>query len=126
MTAERLSTAGKGARGEAAAAAWLQENGWTVLARNYRTRRGEIDIVAQQGDLVAFVEVKSWRSVPREELGRSIGPRKRAKIARAARQFLSGRPDLAGTHVRFDVVFLGGEEDRIECIPGAFGGEGID
>jgi putative endonuclease len=126
MTSERLSAAGKGARGEAEAAAFLQDKGWTVLARNYRTRRGEIDIVAQRGDEVAFVEVKSWRSVPREELGRSIGPRKQARIARAARQFLSGRPDLADAHVRFDVMFLGGEERRVEHIPGAFSGEGID
>jgi putative endonuclease len=126
LTDEHLSTAGRGARGEARAAAFLQENGWTVLARNFRTRRGEIDIVARRADEVAFVEVKSWRSVPREELGRSIGPRKRARIAHAARQFLSRRPDLAGAHVRFDVVFLGGGEDHVEHIAEAFNGEGID
>jgi putative endonuclease len=123
---DRLSTAGKGARGEAEAAAFLEARGWTVLARNFRTRSGEIDLIARSGDEVVFVEVKSWRSVPREELGRSIGPRKQARIARAARQFLSRRPELAGARLRFDVIFLGGEEGGIDHIPGAFTGEGMD
>ena len=121
-----LSTTARGARGEAQAAAYLQGQGWTVLAHNFRTRRGEIDLVVQRGDEVAFVEVKSWRSVPREELGRAIGARKQARIARAAQAFLAGRRDLASAHVRFDVVFLGGEEGGIAHIPEAFGGEGID
>lgn len=126
MSRDPLSTTQRGAMGEARAAEFLQRQGWTVLARNFRTRRGEIDLVVRRGDEVAFVEVKSWRSVPREELGRSIGPRKRARIARAAREFLSRRRELADAHVRFDVVFLGGEEGGVEHIPGAFSGEGID
>jgi putative endonuclease len=97
-----------------------------VLARNFRTRAGEIDIIVRRGDQVAFVEVKSWQSVPREDLAHSIGPRKRGRIARAARLFLGRRPDLAGAHLRFDVVFLGGEEHGIEHIAGAFNEEGID
>jgi len=121
-----LSTVGKGAQGEAKAAAFLEARGWTVLARNFRTKAGEVDLIARRGDQVAFVEVKSWRSVPRDELGRSIGPRKQARIARAARLFLARRPDLVDAHLRFDVVFLGGVEGRIEHIPGAFTGEGID
>ncbi len=126
MSQERLSTVRRGANGEARAAEYLRAQGWTVLARNFRSRRGEIDLVVRRGDEVAFVEVKSWRSVPREELGRSIGPRKRYRITRTARQFLAGRRDLAGAHVRFDVVFLRGEEGGVEHIPGAFSGEGID
>src|SRR5208337_1195566 len=95
MTSGGLSTSRKGARGEDVAASYLELKGWNVLARNFRTRVGEIDIIARRGDQVAFVEVKSWQSVPREDLARSIGPRKRARIARAARLFLSRRPDLA-------------------------------
>ena len=93
--------------------------GWTVLARNFRTRRGEIDIIARHGDVVAFVEVKSWRVVPREDLARSIGPRKRSRIARAARLFLSGNPDLERARLRFDVVFLGGERGRASAHRGS-------
>lgn len=126
MTRPSLSTTEKGARGEDAAAAYLESKGWKVLERNFRVRAGEIDIIARQGDTVAFVEVKSWASVPREDLARSVGPRKRARISRAARLFLSRRPDLADMHQRFDVVFLGGEEGGIEHIAGAFNEEGIE
>jgi putative endonuclease len=126
VTRPALSTAQKGARGEDAAVSYLESKGWKVLARNFRVRVGEIDIIARQGDIVAFVEVKSWESVPREDLARSVGPRKRSRIARAARLFLSRRPDLAEAHLRFDIVFLGGEGNGIEHIAGAFNEEGID
>ena len=126
MTRDALSTAQKGALGEDAAVSYLESKGWEVLARNFRVRVGEIDVSARQGDIVAFVEVKSWKSVPREDLARSVGPRKRSRIARAARLFLSRRPDLADAHQRFDVVFLGGQENGIEHITGAFNEEGID
>jgi len=126
MKRSGLSTSRKGAQGEDAAASYLESKGWSVLARNFRTRAGEIDIIARRGNQVAFVEVKSWQSVPREDLSRSIGPRKRARIARAARLFLCRRPDLAEAHLRFDIVFLGGQEHGIEHIAGAFNEEGID
>jgi putative endonuclease len=126
VTRPVVSTARKGALGEDAAVSWLESKGWKVLARNFRVRVGEIDVIAQQGDTVAFVEVKAWKSVPLEDLARSVGPRKRSRIARAARLFLSRRPDLADAHKRFDVVFLGGEENGIEHIAGAFNEEGMD
>jgi putative endonuclease len=126
VTRHGASTVRKGAIGEDAAVAYLESKGWKVLARNFRVRVGEIDVIVQQGDTVAFVEVKSWASVPREDLGRSVGPRKRSRIARAARLYLSRRPDLADAHQRFDVVFLGGEENGIAHIAGAFHEEGID
>jgi putative endonuclease len=126
MTGSRLSTSVKGAEGEKAAAAYLEAQGWCVLERNFRTRLGEIDIIARRADQLAFVEVKSWRSVPPEDLARSIGPRKRGRISRAARLFLSRRPDLADAHLRFDLVFLGGEGSGIEHVEGAFNEEGPD
>jgi len=126
MTRAGISTAQKGALGEDAAASYLESKGWKVLARNFRVRVGEIDLVVLQGDTVAFVEVKSWKTVPREDLAWSVGPRKRSRIARAARLFLSRRPDLADAHQRFDVVFVGGEENSIEHIAAAFNEEGID
>jgi putative endonuclease len=121
-----VSAAEKGARGETAAVSYLESKGWRVLERNFRTRFGEIDIIARHGDQVAFIEVKSWSSVPREELARSIGPRKRARITRTAGVFLGRRPELADLHLRFDVVFLGGPGSGIEHIAGAFNEEGID
>jgi len=126
VTRPAVSTTLKGAHGEDAAVSYLESKGWQVLMRNFRVRVGEIDVIARKGDIVAFVEVKSWQHVPREDLARSIGPRKRSRIARAARLFLSRRPDLADAHLRFDIVFLGGEEHGIDHIAGAFNEEGID
>ncbi len=120
------STRRKGARGEEAAAAYLAAQGWVVRDRNYRTRRGEIDIVATRDDLLAFVEVKAWGSLPRDELGRAVNGRKRARITGAARCYVAERPDLADRHMRFNVVFIDTRSGGIELIPGAWSGEGID
>ncbi len=126
MTGERVSTRVKGARGEDAAAAYLAAQGWTVLGRNYRTRSAEIDIIAGRADVVAFVEVKAWGALSRSELGAAVDRRKQARIVRAARSFLAGRPDLADRHVRFDVVFIDSRDGGIEHIVDAFSGGGID
>jgi len=94
-----------GREGELAAYRHLRRLGYTVVARNYRTRdgRGEIDLVAWDGDQLAFVEVKTRT---REEFGEpesAIDHRKRQNILRAAADYLrrAGRaPDCA----RFDTV----------------------
>ena len=80
-----------------------------ILARNLKfgprnTGLGEIDIVAQRGRVIAFIEVKS-----RADWGRaaeSILVRQRQRIARAASAFLAARPQLAGHQARFDVVLV--------------------
>jgi putative endonuclease len=82
-----------GALGEEIAAAHLQRAGMTLLARNYRTRYGEVDLVVRDGDAVAFVEVKTRRARPGapppfglpEE---AVTARKRARILRAASAYL--------------------------------------
>jgi putative endonuclease len=110
----------RGARGEALAAAWLEGRGYAVLARNFRCREGEIDIVAEKDGAVAFVEVKSWRAHGRAELEHSIGPAKQRRIARAARRFLLSRAGLRDRSMSFDVILLAG--GRIEHLQNAFGG----
>jgi len=125
MTLAPASTRRKGAAGEDIAAAYLEERGWAVLARNFRTRRGEIDIIAAREDEVAFVEVKAWDSLPPSELEFSIDGRKRGRIARAAREYLSRRPELTEKRLRFDVIFLGKDTSEVQHIENAFTG-GID
>jgi putative endonuclease len=126
MTAERVSTHRKGARGEEIAAAYLVERGWTILDRNYRTRYAEIDIVAGLGDTLAFIEVKTWGAYSRGDLGSAVDGRKKARIARAARWYLAGRQDLSDHHMRFDVVFIDARGGGIEHFADAWSGEGID
>jgi putative endonuclease len=125
MSRDAVSTRRKGEIGEQAAASYLSLKGWTVLERNFHSPAGEIDIIAAKGDEVAFVEVKSWSTMPRAALERSIDGRKRWRIATTARFYLSRRPDLAERRLRFDVLFMGREAEDVLHIERAFDG-GID
>jgi putative endonuclease len=126
MTVTVVSTTQKGAEGERIAATYLESHGWTVMDRNVRSRAGEIDLVITRDDVMAFVEVKSWASLPQEELAHSIDGRKRARISRAARAYLGRLPNEKTWRPRFDVVFVSGLDHRVLHIEDAFSGEGID
>lgn len=100
-----------GAQGEDFAADWLVRQGCTLLARQYRTQRGEVDLIVQQGELLCFVEVKT-RSRRREEPARAaVGKAKQKKIVLAALDFLAQREQQSP--VRFDVAEVYGK-------PGSF------
>ena len=121
-----VSTHVKGREGEDRAVRYLEGSGWSVLARNYRSRWGEIDIVARKGGEVGFFEVKSWSALPQGELEHSLTSLKRARIVRTARAFLGGRRDLSEERLRFDVLFLGGKGQDMVHIENAFEAGGID
>jgi putative endonuclease len=99
---------------EARAAAHLQSKGLVLVERNARASRGELDIVAKDGDVVVFVEVR--RRKTRVDALESIGPRKQQLLARSASIWLARHaPDA---RARFDVVIVVG--DRIEHLVDAF------
>jgi putative endonuclease len=118
--AETRSTAARGALGEERAAEYLRGRGWDILARNVRSRRGEVDLVAGRDGVLAFVEVKAWETLGPADLEYAIGPAKRKRIREAARLFLARRPELAGRRARFDVVLLGGDPLRVRHLEDAF------
>ncbi len=96
--------------GEAAernACLYLRENGYEIVARNWRTARGEIDIVARDGPTLVFVEVKSRAGSGFGGPEAAVHPAKQRRLVAAARSFLS---ETACTlPARFDVVaFLDG------------------
>lgn len=95
----------RGRRGEDLAHRYLQKRGYTVVARNFRTRSGsaELDLVAWDGSQIVFVEVKSRAT---EEFGtpdRAVDVEKQRKILRAAGEYLH-RMDASWDIARFDVV----------------------
>ena len=92
-----------GRAGEAAAEALLAGKGFTVLARNYRTRGGEVDLVCQDGETVVFVEVKTRGAGSLARPDQAVTAAKRGRLVRAAAAFLSER-DLWDRPCRFDVV----------------------
>jgi len=117
------------AQGDAAeerACRHLGRSGFTIVERNYRTKGGEIDIVARNGDVLVFVEVRS-REVPGfgtpEE---SVTPAKRRRIVAAARQFLSKVPPSSWGEARFDVIAIegSGEAAVLRHYPAAFDARG--
>lgn len=110
-----------GRRAEDAAAAHLRRHGYEIAARNYRSRLGEVDLIAVRRDVVVFVEVRS-RSGSRFGTGlESVDRRKRRRISRAAEQFVAENR-LEERTLRFDVVgveWRDGESD-IEHVESAF------
>ena len=118
MTHARLLT---GREGEALAARHLEARGYRILARGYRTRFGELDLIAASGSLLVFVEVKTRRGDAFGPPAAAVHPAKQARLVRLAAHFLAAR----GAHdspCRFDViaVTLGGRAPVLEHIEDAF------
>jgi putative endonuclease len=107
-----MTTVETGGRAESAASqALARRHGYKIVARNYRIRAGEIDIIAFDGEVLCFVEV---RSRGREDFGlpeETISATKRRRIARAAQSWLTRytREPIC----RFDVVAISGDEIRV-------------
>jgi putative endonuclease len=111
-----------GAEGERAAAEFLKARGYRILDRNYRTKLGEIDLIAEEGQTLVFVEVKVRLNDRFGGPAAAITPAKQARIARLAQQYVLRRR-LGGRSCRFDVVLIWGGDPRtrrIELLPGAF------
>ena len=102
----RTAAQSSGARAEQSAEDCLARAGLEIVARNYRTRFGEIDLVAREGETLVFVEVRMRSSGRFGGAAASIDSHKRARMVSAARHFLSrlGR----NPPCRFDVVTLDG------------------
>ncbi len=115
----------KGFAGEERAASWLLSQGWTIRERNFRSRRGEIDIIAEKGPRLSFVEVKAWKSLPQSELEYAVDGRKRARIEQAARYYLAQHPGTGDKQLSFDVIFIDTGAESVHHIEEAFPG-GVD
>ena len=93
----------RGKAGEEHVCGWLRENGWTVEARNYRIKGGEIDIVARKGGVLAFVEVKTRKFGSLTDGIGAVDRRKRSRIIRTADRYIQEHPSDADT-ISFDVA----------------------
>ena len=125
MTRPPDERAAAGRNAEESVCAYLGERGVRVVERNFRARGGEIDIIARDGDVLAFVEVRfreeDGHGLPEE----SVGPVKRRRIVAAARAYLSTIPPDSWREARFDVAAVdGGGAPVIRYYPGAFDARG--
>lgn len=97
-----------GAKAEDAAANYLQNQGLTILARNYHCRLGELDLIGQHEGVLVFVEVRQRAANGLVAAADSINAAKQRKWIAAARHYLMQQPQLADQPMRFDVVAING------------------
>lgn len=124
---EHLAT---GERGEEAAFFYLRRNGFTVVARRWNDGPlpGDIDLIAWQGDVLCFVEVKTRSSKDVATASAAVDRNKRQTLRRLARAYLRHLPDGDDAEMRpetrFDIVTvyeLPGKKREVTLIPAAFG-----
>lgn len=95
------------------AARYLKKQGYKIIERNYRTRSGEIDIIAREGETLVFVEVKARASDRFGSAKAAVTPRKQRQVAKVALGYLK-MTDQSHVKARFDVVTVTRREDRHE------------
>lgn len=110
-----------GKSGEDLACRELRRRGYAILARRYRTRAGEIDIVARDGDTLVFVEVKARVSLQFGHPAEAVTAAKQRRLALMATDYLARHSGLESA-CRFDVVAitLGLDPPQVEVFPDAF------
>ena len=125
----RRATQPVGRLGEAVAARFLERRGLTIVARNVRSRLGEIDLVARDGPSLVFVEVKARVYGAPDPPQAGVDGRKQARLARLALGYLA-RHRPRELRCRFDVVAVtldpAGGALRVDYFPSAFGVEAAD
>jgi len=118
VTKERIAL---GRLGEELAKQRLKKLGYRIIETNYRCPLGEIDVVAKDGDVLVFVEIKTRRDRSLGEAKEAVHKRKQGQLSRVALAYLKSN-HLLGSKARFDVVAIGvsrGKEE-IEIVKNAF------
>ncbi len=115
----------KGREAEDLAASFLRERGFEVLERNHATRRGEVDLVCREGEVLCFVEVRSRTSEAQGGPEETVGRRKARRVVAAATDWALRNGGLERA-IRFDVVAVTFREGgpRIEHFRAAFDADG--
>ena len=95
-----------GTNGENRAAEYLKAHGFSILARNWRTKTGEIDIIAVSGDMLVFVEVKTLPNGNPETFAHVLNYRKQKRIIETSKRFLSINRQYSKSYIRYDVIVI--------------------
>ena len=121
MAFKKASTKEKGQEGERLAARFLEKQGFRILERNYRNRLGELDIVAEDGGVIVFVEVRTLKASAGHSPEETIQWKKQQRISRTALSYIQHRR-LEDRPARFDVVSvtLAGSRSTLRHITDAF------
>ena len=121
LSDEKATAVSIGQSGEETAVKILKKHGYKIIERNYRTRQGEIDIIAKDGEYTCFVEVKLRKNDDFGDPGDFIDERKQQKIIKTA-QYYAVKNGIYDTPMRFDAVLInaGKKKSNAEVIKDAF------
>lgn len=92
--------------GEQKSCDYLLEQGFSIVERNYRTKDGEVDIIALKEDVLVFVEVKTLPSGNSETLLKELNARKLKRIIKTSKCFLTKYRQYSNNYIRFDVIVI--------------------
>lgn len=109
----------KGRLGEEEAVSFLEKQGYKIIARNFKTKLGEIDIIAKDKDTICFIEVKTRSSDKFGLPSESVTGFKQRQIAKAAIVFLKDK-NMLDSAARFDIVSIWAADSKAELIKNAF------
>ena len=101
-----MNTKLTGTEGENRAASYLEAKGFEIIERNWRTNRGEIDIIAFKNDTIVFVEVKTLPNGTLDMIQRELNSQKRQRIIKTSKRFLLKHREYNNSYVRFDVIVI--------------------
>ena len=118
MSQERITL---GKLGENIAKQRLTSIGYKILKTNYRCSLGEIDLIAREGDTLAFVEIKTRRNNPLGQVKEAVDRRKQRQVSKVALSYMKAN-NLMGKRARFDVVAirLVDNKEEVEVVKNAF------
>jgi putative endonuclease len=101
-----LNTHASGVDGENKACLYLNVNNYVIIERNWRTKQGEIDIIALDGDVLVFAEVKKIQNGTIDTLSHILGKTKQKRIVETAKCFLQKYRQYSNSLIRFDVLVI--------------------
>ena len=95
-----------GEDGENRATEYLISKGFAIIERNWRTKGGEVDIIAFKNDILVFVEVKTLPNGTPDMIQRELNNQKRERIIKTSKRFLLNHRQYSNSYVRYDVIVI--------------------
>ena len=107
-----MTTVVQGADAESRATRLLVQRGYRIVERNFRCKAGELDIIARDGDVLCFIEVRSRGNANHGHAAEMVTPTKQAQVSRVALMYIGLRNPMF-ERSRFDVVAITGDEEML-------------
>lgn len=101
-----MNTKDRGDEGEQRAVNYLQQAGYKILYRNWRTRNGEIDIIVEKDNLIVFCEVKTLPNATLDMLKTVLNYEKQQRILKTSKCFLANHRQYSNSYIRYDVIVI--------------------